>query len=248
MKTKVLIPIILFILAASAAAVWFTAKGDENGQSVTKPGGGTSSMVEGGGNVDDLEDIDWEELMDTSTWQVYESKTQNYSIKAPSSVRKISEKSNSNGEHFTQFDFELDSQLAELSIYKIEGELDSRIYRSDISEGSVNNTTYADVYNGHVKSLNTATINLGKNKETVIIGGWEPSSGQYRYTFLFKGYDYSYIATLTLWNYAFCLNCDLRKSLDNILTLDEVAVANTEYYLLNNLLMEVLSMLSVLEV
>ena len=53
MKTKVLIPIILFILAASAAAVWFTAKGGENGLSVTKPGGGTSTIVEDKEKVND---------------------------------------------------------------------------------------------------------------------------------------------------------------------------------------------------
>jgi len=46
MKPKVLVPVILLILAASAAAVWFTVNGGENGPSVTKPGGDTSTIVE----------------------------------------------------------------------------------------------------------------------------------------------------------------------------------------------------------
>ena len=112
MKPKNLVPIFLIVLALSAGVVWFGAGqlGGKEG-SVTKEGNDTSYTADEGeetgtqnnpatssrplveGSRDDQashEDIDWEDLMDTSTWKVFESEELGVRFRYPSRLEDIS--------------------------------------------------------------------------------------------------------------------------------------------------------------
>lgn len=166
MKPKNLVPIFLIVLALSAGVVWFGAGqlGGKEG-SVTKEGNDTSYTADEGeetgtqnnpatssrplveGSRDDQashEDIDWEDLMDTSTWKVFESEELGVRFRYPSRLEDISgsNKYNSYSNALATFSKGLYAQFIDINNIELRMEAKGFVSKQDDLGNFDYSTTY----------------------------------------------------------------------------------------------------------